>query len=659
MKMNFVSTPYFVDLKLTSLRAIPADFIFENNLPSCELSTLPATMRISFEKDALLDQEDRDSIRRLIDKVFAPTGRLTTIKAISIKSDCTYDEDLWIWSCDNSQPNLFYTQQKGIFESRIKVNYEPENVFPEMASDQQDTDGHRAFCDNLSDKRKTSPRSTFFSTTHKSISQNQFSEEYVLGSTSQQQHHDTFFKPYQLRNVPSRISKSSPSNNYNFSGGYSTLNGETGHALSTLSSAYTFVLNSLHVDPFIDDSAPSYPLFMYPDNQTPAAQIVTSKDLLRLAPGKYLNDTLVEIELMRIMLQVKDFEFRSRIFHFSTFFYRKLCDALIKTGNAYASSTANAAFYKLVSRWTNLVENIFDKDLLIVPINENLHWFLLLIIRPHNMIVDAIDSEMGTKDHETLATKDNRFDELSNAGLMLQPERTFNSIQCSSEIAQEEKFKSDFNLPYTSTSDEEENDDDDNSLSILYPRLLSANADQLSSTTIVGKGKGPDASVTITPTRDVYSDRTCIVVYDSLGPRRSKKLVVRRLTQFLVQEATQKHGLLVDTKRIVAFNLHGPYQRNSYDCALYMLSAVETLILREGKEAFKEDNHLVHEMRTKDFTNWFPHDQAIEKRTQLLSMLKQMYSEHKKQGSNLDKAEDEQMTTCITDDDDVMIIDQQ
>ena len=59
----------------------------------------------------------------------------------------------------------------------------------------------------------------------------------------------------------------------------------------------------------------------------------------------------------------------SRLHIFSSLFYSKLTEL-----SEYES-------YQLVKRWTKNVD-IFEKDFLIIPINESNHWSLTIIVRP-------------------------------------------------------------------------------------------------------------------------------------------------------------------------------------------------------------------------------------------------------------------------------------
>lgn len=64
--------------------------------------------------------------------------------------------------------------------------------------------------------------------------------------------------------------------------------------------------------------------------------------------------------------------------------------------------------YQLVKSWTKKV-NLFEKDFLIIPINENLHWYLAIICHPSRILnysqVDKIveyDFTNGTQDENVI-----------------------------------------------------------------------------------------------------------------------------------------------------------------------------------------------------------------------------------------------------------------
>ncbi|TDL13318.1 cysteine proteinase, partial [Rickenella mellea] len=104
-------------------------------------------------------------------------------------------------------------------------------------------------------------------------------------------------------------------------------------------------------------------------------------DLVRLQPGVFLNDELIEAGLRFLtndLLNVQPWA-AGDIFVFSSFFYSKL-----KGNNAGEP-------HKNLHRWTKRV-NIFEKKYVLVPINEDLHWYLLVVINPGHMLGGSVQT---------------------------------------------------------------------------------------------------------------------------------------------------------------------------------------------------------------------------------------------------------------------------
>ncbi|KAI0250772.1 hypothetical protein BJV78DRAFT_535499 [Lactifluus subvellereus] len=98
---------------------------------------------------------------------------------------------------------------------------------------------------------------------------------------------------------------------------------------------------------------------------------ITNADVSRLKPGEFLNDTLIEfgLKLWLADLQESNPELASQVHVFSSFFYKKLSTKIPEEG------------YNSVRKWTSKFD-LFQKKYVIVPINENLHWYLAIIYLP-------------------------------------------------------------------------------------------------------------------------------------------------------------------------------------------------------------------------------------------------------------------------------------
>ncbi|KZP31525.1 hypothetical protein FIBSPDRAFT_883297 [Athelia psychrophila] len=126
--------------------------------------------------------------------------------------------------------------------------------------------------------------------------------------------------------------------------------------------------------PLVD---PDELVLVYPPNGTGAINI-TQSDFRRLDEGEYLNDTLIEFGLKLWLDDVRksDPMLADSIHVFSSFFYKKL----------KSNSKNLEEGYQSVRKWTQKFD-LFEKKYLVVPINENLHWYLAIIYQPEHILL--------------------------------------------------------------------------------------------------------------------------------------------------------------------------------------------------------------------------------------------------------------------------------
>jgi len=105
----------------------------------------------------------------------------------------------------------------------------------------------------------------------------------------------------------------------------------------------------------------------FPQNESEKITI-TSKDYQCLESSEFLNDVIIDFYLKARQKSNQDIEKKAHIF--STFFYERLSFHLSKDNNVDG--------YDRVKKWTKKV-NIFEKDFIVVPVNEKLHWYLCII----------------------------------------------------------------------------------------------------------------------------------------------------------------------------------------------------------------------------------------------------------------------------------------
>lgn len=108
---------------------------------------------------------------------------------------------------------------------------------------------------------------------------------------------------------------------------------------------------------------------------------INTEDYLCLASDQYLNDVIIDFYLQYVLREMLTPEQRQKTHVFSSFFYNRLTQST-KSGNSNGEKlTAAQKRHERVKTWTKNV-NLFDKDFIIIPINEQSHWFLAIICYP-------------------------------------------------------------------------------------------------------------------------------------------------------------------------------------------------------------------------------------------------------------------------------------
>ncbi|KAH9263840.1 hypothetical protein BASA83_012717 [Batrachochytrium salamandrivorans] len=119
-------------------------------------------------------------------------------------------------------------------------------------------------------------------------------------------------------------------------------------------------------------------LFVYPFDEHFTVSIKDT-DHERLNEGVFLNDSIIEFYLKYLQQDSNSGLDPKNVHIFSTFFYQTLTRNTSKccpTKDSYLESG-----YNRVKSWTTKV-NIFEKKFLVIPINEDLHWYLAIVYNP-------------------------------------------------------------------------------------------------------------------------------------------------------------------------------------------------------------------------------------------------------------------------------------
>ena len=131
----------------------------------------------------------------------------------------------------------------------------------------------------------------------------------------------------------------------------------------------------------------------------------------RLAPGEFLNDNLIDFCLKQLREElpahkaVRDIlplpsralgrltsrsHVQERFHFFNCFFFKKLLGDeevdLLPQGASHGERALAA--HKRVARWSSRFD-VFDKDYIVVPVNQSLHWTLAVIVNPGAAVAAA------------------------------------------------------------------------------------------------------------------------------------------------------------------------------------------------------------------------------------------------------------------------------
>jgi len=131
---------------------------------------------------------------------------------------------------------------------------------------------------------------------------------------------------------------------------------------------------------------------------------VSTEDYSTLEHETFLNDIIIDFYLTYLKYEVLQAEEKDSIHIFSTMFYKRLLQSPKKNAKKVPHyetdqtlTTAEKRHFR-VAGWTKNVD-LFSKDMVIVPICEHSHWYLVVVIKP-GLINSAVESEERTNNGE-------------------------------------------------------------------------------------------------------------------------------------------------------------------------------------------------------------------------------------------------------------------
>ncbi|XP_018399292.1 PREDICTED: uncharacterized protein LOC108777009 isoform X1 [Cyphomyrmex costatus] len=329
---------------------------------------------------------------------------------------------------------------------------------------------------------------------------------------------------------------------------------------------------------------------VYPPPPAKGGIAINTEDYLCLAEDQFLNDVIIDFYLKYLTLEVLSESDQHRTHVFSSYFYKRLTSPHAQATESTMPMTPAAKRHARVQKWTKNV-NIFEKDFVIIPINEHAHWFLAIICFPG--LVGKV-STCTAKNSENYINKtpqkSKKVKELKSKAVTI-GSTTITPVPTTITIDQLDDDGSE--------RDEAEGDDDE----------MEMDSDEEDE---VDQPEENKIQIKIEEQKETVRN-PCILIFDSLaGASRSR--VVATLRDYLSCEHVAKLGV---EKTFSKDTIKGacpkvPQQSNFTDCGLYVLHYVESFF----KDPIKD-----YTLPIKTLKTWFEEIVVTRKREELSNLL--------------------------------------
>ncbi|KAK4622056.1 Sentrin-specific protease 7 [Fulvia fulva] len=358
-------------------------------------------------------------------------------------------------------------------------------------------------------------------------------------------------------------------------------------------------------------------------------------DLGRLDEEEWLNDNLINYELKHIENQM-DPKHRQLVHFFNTFFFTSVSTNGSKRGFNYDA----------VKRWTKNID-IFTKPYVVVPISENLHWFVIVICNLHNLPrkFAAVEEEVTMEDFASDEVVDSDAAAVKNGSPLSEnnhpqsrqsPETAaVQAVSPPPAVAQDgqedgqaiaEAIAADENTDgpagETFTFDDDGKVTDTQQLTAPEEDRQSSRPSTATSKKSKKKGPGP---------RKFDPEQPILIALDSFGNGRTPEMKV--VKQWIAAEAKEKRGMEVDLQKLQGMNARGlPVQRNFSDCGVYLAGYIHEFAKDPQTFITKA---ILREMEQEDlFADFNP----VKKRDDMRERLLQLHEEQERERSARKKA---------------------
>ena len=394
-------------------------------------------------------------------------------------------------------------------------------------------------------------------------------------------------------------------------------------------------------------------------------------DLERLDEGEFLNDNLISFYLRYLEQRLEEErpELAKRVYFFNTFFFATL------TNTHKGRKRFN---YEGVQKWTRSVD-LFTYDYIIVPINEQAHWYLAIICNlpalDRDLAMPEDEAHSPTEGDRTMAEEgpgqagerasspqnqpDGDESNIPTPNVKEPNEKdTRNSFsQLSLESHAEMTAADDLGLcdtkgPENARQISVDREMLDSQIEDTMPEYSALKAieshpvpskgegdevedpieDQDESPKAAGKSRRSKRKSLPAPITKLDPRKPAIITFDSLGQTRGQ--TIRILKDYLREEANAKRGMEFEESQMKGINAKRiPQQDNYSDCGVFLLGYVDTFLSLETdpRDFITKTIQQTHE--AKDWSKLVPGDLRASIRNQVQELHETQTNERREESA--------------------------
>jgi sentrin-specific protease 7 len=281
-------------------------------------------------------------------------------------------------------------------------------------------------------------------------------------------------------------------------------------------------------------------------------ETVDFQDLERLDDDEFLNDNLIGFYLRYLehYLEKEKPEVAKKVYFFNSYFFARLTQT---------QKGVKGINYAAVQKWTRTVD-IFSRDFVVVPVNENLHWYVAIICNLPNLRRRLANDNEDHDDVESIATSETVPVAAATA-------------TAATAAEQVEEPDGETRSSFAGLSLE---DDGKSPLADDEPPIVTGDATSQSSP---NRKKGPGRRKSVRRSLiKIDPNKPVVITLDSLG--LSRTVTRTALKDYIIEEGKSKRSLDLERSDLEGVTAKGiPTQKNYSDCGLFLCAYMERFVM--------------------------------------------------------------------------------